>query len=168
MWKRDEQPGAPNVATPVASTQSRVEKNDSANAMAVIGKSIRVKGEVTGSEDLVIEGCVEGTIELKQNAVVVGKGGRVTANITGKVIQVYGEVTGDLSGTEQIVIHESGSVRGNVTAPRVSLKDGARLKGAINTEHEAARAQAAAKPVESSAKPSANGAKSTASMGAHL
>lgn len=168
MWKKPED--QPVQSAPPPPTNNAVLKSErpECNGVATIGKSIRIKGEITGAEDLVVEGHVEGMIELKQNSIVIGKGGHVTANITGKVIQVFGEVVGDLIGSDQIVIHESGSVRGNVSAPRVSLKDGARLKGAINTEPDSAKAGANAKPADNFAKPSSNGSKSQSGASAHL
>ena len=103
---------------------------------AVIGPSIKIKGELTGEEDLVIQGRVEGRIELKKNNVTVGKHGNVQANIYGKIISVEGEVEGDLFGEEKIIVRQSGIVRGNMTAPRVNLEDGAKFKGAIDMKSE--------------------------------
>lgn len=101
---------------------------------AVIGTSISIKGEISGSENLLVLGSVEGTINLKENTVTVGKGARVNANILGNVIHVEGEITGDLRGREQVVVHKTGYVRGNIASPRLSLEDGAKLKGSIDTE----------------------------------
>ncbi|MBN8547895.1 MAG: polymer-forming cytoskeletal protein [Deltaproteobacteria bacterium] len=165
MWKKpEEQSVAPNVSANQQNAGARPERNDRSN-VAIIGQSICIKGEVTGAEDLIVEGSVEGMIDLKQNAVTIGKGGRVKANIFGKVIQVHGEVVGDLTASEQIVIHESGTVRGNVSGPRVALKDGARLKGAINTDADAAKQ--ALKTSEASAKASLNGSKSHLPSSSH-
>lgn len=166
MWKKPEEQQMQPSQQLSGNAVLKPERPESPGT-ALIGKSIRVKGEICGVEDLVVEGEVEGQIDLKQNAVVVGKGGKVCANIQGKIIQVYGEVIGDLFGSEQIVIHESGSVRGNVSAPRVSLKDGARLKGAINTEPEPNKLPSAQKVVESF-KTSSNGTKAQPSTSAHL
>jgi len=101
---------------------------------ATIGSSVSVKGEITGEEDVVIHGYVEGMINLKKNVVMVAKTGRVQAHIYGQIIHVEGEVTGNLFGTDQIVIHKSGNVKGNISAPRISIEDGARLKGSVDTE----------------------------------
>ncbi len=101
---------------------------------AVVGPSIKIKGELTGEEDLMIQGRVEGRIELKKNNVTVGKSGNVQADIYGKIISVEGEVEGDLFGEEKIIVRKSGTVRGNMTAPRVNLEDGAKFKGAIDME----------------------------------
>lgn len=106
-------------------------------AIATIGQSIFIKGEISGNEDLLIEGRAEGTINLGENQVTVSESGKVDAHINGRLIHVDGQVTGDLTGGEQVVIHRTGRVQGNITAPRVSLEDGARLKGLIDTDVDA-------------------------------
>jgi cytoskeletal protein CcmA (bactofilin family) len=98
----------------------------------MIGPSINIKGEVSGDEDLVIEGRVEGTVKLHGNELAVGKSGTVFADIEARVIRIEGEVTGDISGNEKVVITQSGNVKGNIVAPRVTLEDGAIFKGSID------------------------------------
>ena len=100
----------------------------------MIGSSITIKGTVSGEEDLLIEGKVEGTITLKDHEVSIGQSGQVTANITAKIIRIDGEVTGDITGTEKVVLSKSGNVRGNIIAPRVTLEDGAIFKGSIDMD----------------------------------
>ena len=100
----------------------------------MIGSSIVIKGTVSGDEDLVIQGQVEGNIELGKNEVTVGESGRVAADINAKTVRIDGEVTGDVSGGEKVVISKSGNVRGNIVAPRVTLEDGAVFKGSIDME----------------------------------
>ena len=100
----------------------------------MIGPSIKIKGEVTGEEDLLIQGKVEGTITLKDQELSVGESGRVTADISARVIKIEGEVTGDTAGSEKVVIARSGNVRGNIVAPRVTLEDGAIFKGSIDMD----------------------------------
>ena len=100
----------------------------------MIGPSIVIKGEVSGEEDLVIEGKVEGTIDLKANEVSIGQSGQVKADIKAKIINIDGEVTGDITGIENVVISRSGNVRGNIVAPRVTLEDGAVFKGSIDMD----------------------------------
>ena len=100
----------------------------------MIGPSIKIKGEVTGDEDLIVLGTVDGTIELKDHEVSVGQSGRVSADIKAKVIKIEGEVTGDIAGGEKVVISKSGNVRGNIVAPRVTLEDGAIFKGSIDMD----------------------------------
>ncbi len=101
---------------------------------AIIGPSILIKGDVLGEEDLVIQGQVEGRIELRQHNVTVGKNGRVKADIWGKIISVEGEVFGNIFGEEKIVIRSSGALHGNITAPRVTLEDGSKFKGSIDMD----------------------------------
>jgi cytoskeletal protein CcmA (bactofilin family) len=105
---------------------------------AIIGPSITIKGDVTGEEDLLIQGRVEGKVDLAQHNVTVGLNGRIKANIFGRSVTVEGEVEGDLHAEEQIAIRKSGKVRGNVSAPRVTIEDGAMFKGAIDMERKAA------------------------------
>ena len=90
----------------------------------MIGPSIKIKGEVSGDEDLLIQGQVEGTVSLKSNEVIVGESGQVSADILAKTIKIDGKVTGDITGTENGVISRLGNVRGNIIAPRVLLEDG--------------------------------------------
>ena len=99
---------------------------------AVIGPSISIKGELSGEEDLMIQGRVEGKIDLKKNNVTVGRNGHIKGDIYGKIISIEGEVQGNLFGEEKIVIRESGVVRGNMRTPRFSLEDGAKFKGSID------------------------------------
>ena len=91
----------------------------------MIGPSIKIKGEVTGEEDLLIQGRIEGTISLPNQEVSIGQAGRVSADIKARVVRIEGEVTGDITGSEKVVITKSGNVRGNIVAPRVTLEDGA-------------------------------------------
>lgn len=100
----------------------------------MIGPSINIKGEVSGDEDLVIQGRVEGTVNLKGNELSVGQSGTVFADIEARVIRIEGEVTGDITGNEKVVISQSGNVKGNIVAPRVTLEDGAIFKGSIDMD----------------------------------
>lgn len=100
----------------------------------MIGASIVIKGTVSGDEDLLVQGKVEGSIELKNNEVSVGQSGRVSADVSAKTVKIDGEVTGDIHGGENVVISKSGRVRGNIVAPRVTLEDGAIFKGSIDMD----------------------------------
>ena len=102
--------------------------------VAVVGSSIRINGELTGDEDLLVHGRVEGTISLKNNLLTVGKDGHVNATVDAKSIRIEGTVEGDLRGKEQVVVTRTGSVHGNIAAPRVTLEDGCRFKGSIDME----------------------------------
>ena len=100
----------------------------------MIGPSIVIKGEVSGEEDLLIQGKVEGKISLNGNQVTVGESGEVRADIFAKTIQINGKVIGDITANEKVIISKSGNVHGNVVAPRVLLEDGAMFKGSIDMD----------------------------------
>lgn len=112
---------------------------DKKGAPALLGASIRIKGELSGDEDLIIQGQVEGAIDLKQNNLTVGAQGSLKANSRARTITVEGKVEGDLFGDERIVVKSSGDVRGNIVAPRVSLEDGSKFKGSIDMEPKAGK-----------------------------
>jgi cytoskeletal protein CcmA (bactofilin family) len=140
-WKREDQPmnapdpsanaPRPTIPTPVAAPQSEPRRT---GERATIGPSIIIKGDLSGDEDLIIEGRVEGKVDLKQHNVTVGRSGRVKADIVGKVVTVEGEVDGNVFAQEQAILRQSGAIRGNITAPRVMLEDGSRFKGSIDME----------------------------------
>jgi cytoskeletal protein CcmA (bactofilin family) len=147
--KRDDYPNpepAPAPPRPVASTPAPTpsEPPRRTTERATIGPSIFIMGDLSGDEDLVIEGRVEGKVDLKQNNVTVGKNGRVRADIFGRIVTVEGEVDGNVFAQEQAILRQSGAIRGNIAAPRVILEDGSRFKGSIDMEpKEAARPAAA-------------------------
>lgn len=99
---------------------------------ATIGKSLVIKGEVTGSESLYIDGRVEGSINLAGNRVTVGRNGVVAANISAREIVVLGKVRGNLAATDRVDIRNEGSLTGDVIAQRISIEDGAYFKGGID------------------------------------
>ena len=99
-----------------------------------IGKSVFIKGELTGDEDLTIEGRVEGKIELKDHNLVIGPNGKINAEINAKNVTVIGSVVGNISASEIIEIRSSGSVMGDIKAPRISVADGAHFKGSVDMQ----------------------------------
>jgi cytoskeletal protein CcmA (bactofilin family) len=103
---------------------------------ASIGKSIVIRGEVSGSEDLAVEGQVEGKIELRDHILTVGSNGHVHAHILAKSIIVLGQVRGNLTADEKVDIREKGSVEGDIVAPRVAIADGANFRGSIDMRRE--------------------------------
>ncbi len=124
--------------------------------VARLGPSLVVKGTLAGEEDLLVEGRLDGEISLRQNRVTIGEHGRVKADVYSKSICVEGEVNGNLFGEDEVVIRRSGKVRGNVTAPRVTLENGAKFKGSIDMDAGAAKpAPPASRPA---AQPTASGA----------
>ena len=99
-----------------------------------IGKSVVIKGELNGSEDLTIEGQVEGKIELRQNVLTIGANGRIKAQVFAKAVIILGEVTGNVTATEKVDIRDNGSVDGDIASPRVAIAEGAHFRGAIDMQ----------------------------------
>ena len=99
---------------------------------AAIGKSLVIKGEVSGSESLYIDGTVEGSINLPGNRVTVGSNGQVNANVTAREIIVQGKVVGNVNASDRLKVHSEGSLTGDAIAQRISLEDGAFFKGKID------------------------------------
>jgi len=107
------------------------EDKSSESGSTIIGPSLSFKGEITGEEDLTVEGQVEGTIDLKKNHVTIGRTGRIKADIYGRSITIEGEVQGNLFGEERIALQQSGRVRGDMRAPAITIEDGAKFEGSI-------------------------------------
>ncbi len=106
----------------------------SSRGQASVGSSISIKGDLVGEEDLAVHGSLEGTITLKQNSLLIGKDGRIKADLRARIITVEGHVVGGLYGTEQVIIKKSGVVQGNIQAPTVALEDGCKFKGSIEMD----------------------------------
>jgi cytoskeletal protein CcmA (bactofilin family) len=128
MWKKSD--SELNMTFPDKNTTATREPSNN----AIIGKTLIVTGEVNGNEDLLIEGNVDGTIRLDSHTVTVGGSGTVNGDIYAKVIHIQGTLNGDVFGGEQVIVHDCGNVRGNITAPRVALEDGAKLRGSIDMD----------------------------------
>jgi cytoskeletal protein CcmA (bactofilin family) len=141
MWKKDELPDeirtrSPEVAPGAAPGPAPVPPRAETPKLATIGRSIRIKGEVSGDEDLLIQGHVEGSVNLKQHSVTVGPDGKVKASVAGRLVTIQGRVEGDVTAEEQVVLRSSASVQGDITAPRVVLEDGARFRGGVDMGEE--------------------------------
>ena len=136
MWKKDEESKPTANVTTVSGTVSppKQSKKSSPPGLdpATIGSSITIKGDVTGDEDLYIQGRIDGTVNLKQHNVTVGPEGRVKANISGRTVTIEGEVNGDVRGQEQVSLRSSSTVNGDIVSPRVVLEDGATFLGSID------------------------------------
>ena len=155
MWKKDEAP------EPMAQRRPEVEPaveqfapRKATGERATIGRSITIKGEVNGDEDLLIQGRIDGSVNLKQHAVTVGPEGEVKADIGARIITVEGTVEGNLTAQEQVVLRGSARVQGNIHAPRVVLEDGARFRGGVDMGEAPAdkNVSGAARTVPASAK----------------
>ncbi len=114
--------------------------------MANIGKSISIKGDLTGNEDLEIEGKVEGKVELPNNQLTVGANGQVQAEIKAKAVVIVGHVSGNVQGTERVEIQATGVVDGDVSAPRLVVAEGAVLNGGIRMSQKSVAKAAPAQP----------------------
>ena len=162
MWKREEtvRPSTAGAATINQQVQSVSTASPSKNtaedtkrisrAVVNVGKSVVIKGEVNGSEDLTIEGQVDGKIELRQHMLTIGPNGRITAEVFAKSVVILGTVTGDVTATEKVNIRESGSVDGDITAPRVAIAEGAHFRGNVDmsTKITSSTARAESKKVQ--------------------
>ncbi len=160
MWKRDESvkpttpapsappqaPAAPAPAPPAAASHPR---NQIERDMVNIGKSVVIKGELSGSEDLTIEGHVEGRIELLDNVLTIGPNGKIRAEVFAKSVIVLGEVSGNVTASEKVDIRDNGSVDGDIASPRVAIAEGAHFRGSVDMQ------RAGAKPAVPGAKPAA-------------
>jgi cytoskeletal protein CcmA (bactofilin family) len=106
-----------------------------------IGKSVVIKGELNGSEDLTIEGHVEGTIQLRDHVLTIGPNGRIKAQVFAKAVIVLGEVTGNITASDKVDIRENGSVDGDIVSPRVAIAEGAHFRGSVDMQRKGAVAQ---------------------------
>ena len=177
MWKRDDavKPTPPGgsgptpagahspqpihqTANPASSTERPSDVNRGMEKGPVnIGKSVVIKGELTGSEDLTIEGHVEGKIELRQNVLTIGPTGKIKAQVFAKSVIILGEVTGNVTATEKVDLRDNGAVDGDIAAPRVAIAEGAHFRGSIDMQRGGAKS-GEAKPAAQSAPASAPGA----------
>ena len=145
------QPAAATGTAPRAEARATATKPDHGgnDGMANIGKSITIKGDLAGNEDMVIEGKVDGKVELPNNQLTVGANGTVRAEVNAKAVVVVGRVTGNVHGTERVEIQATGIVEGDVNAPRLVVAEGAVLNGSIHmTKKEGAAAQPPAPSAE--------------------
>jgi cytoskeletal protein CcmA (bactofilin family) len=156
MWKRDEavrpvsgQPAAPQPAAPAPAGAPAPRSETSYNMekdIVNIGKSVVIKGELNGSEDLTIEGHVEGTIQLRDHVLTIGPNGRIKAQVFAKSVIVLGEVTGNVTASEKVDIRDNGSVDGDIISPRVAIAEGAHFRGSVDMQRKGGTQPQAAKP----------------------
>jgi len=181
MWKRDQEtkptngsstpltavPTPPIATAPIRLTETPIESGtplpppmgrSEKGSMVHIGKSVVVKGELQGSEDLMIEGQVEAKIELKDNVLTIGPHGRIKGQVFAKTVVVLGTVNGNLTASEKVDIRDGATVDGNVVSPRVAIAEGAQFHGSVDMKprdtkrlQQDAAANATAKPVNGAA-----------------
>ena len=140
--KQESEPSRPTKATttpkPQGSAPAYVGESKPMVNLANIGKSLQIKGELTGNEDLMIEGKVDGKIYLKDHKLTIGPNGRVKADLQAKSVIVSGKLDGNVIADDRVEITATGTMRGDVVAPRVVLADGARFKGSVDMETKGA------------------------------
>ena len=147
MWKRDE--AVKPTAGPAVPTGPAVQSQGSTlgspqpesglqvgRDVVNIGKSVVIKGELNGSEDLTIEGRVEGKIELKDHVLTIGANGKIAAQVFAKALIVLGEVKGNIAASEKVDIRDGGSVEGDIVSPRVAIAEGAHFRGSVDMQRK--------------------------------
>jgi cytoskeletal protein CcmA (bactofilin family) len=156
MWKRDEavkpttvpasgSTPAPSIGVPPAAEAARTPSAPSEPQRGMerttvnIGKSVVIKGELSGSEDLTIEGQVDGKIELRQNVLTIGPNGKIKAQVFAKAVIVLGEVNGNVTASEKVDIRDGGSVDGDIISPRVAIAEGAHFRGSVDMQRKGAQ-----------------------------
>lgn len=132
MWKKSD--SEEQLTEVDAMPAAFAAPEDPSRKAATIGPSITIRGDITGEESLVVDGRVEGTVNLPQYDVTVGADGHIKADVRAKVIEIHGTTEGDLNGAEQVILRRAANVQGNIAAPRVTLEDGCRFKGSIDME----------------------------------
>jgi cytoskeletal protein CcmA (bactofilin family) len=165
-WKEEEKPTAPGkgrpqpgiapTASPVTAPKAPLEvraveaPKQSLDTLrldvAHIGKSVIIKGELSGSEDLYLDGEVEGSIELRGHNLTIGPNGRVRANVQAKDVVVHGKVNGNVHGAERVELKKSAILVGDISTQRVAIEDGAYFKGGIDILKEAPRQESKPEP----------------------
>ena len=149
----------PNNFTPVKTVSAPVEQ-------ATIGRTLVIKGELSGAEALYIDGRIEGKISLPDNRVTIGRNGSVQANITAREVVVMGKVSGNIECSDRVDIRSEGSVTGDVSTVRISVEDGAVLKGGVEVrsseQRQQNKSQSQAKSAESQKATTAEPAKAQA------
>jgi len=143
MWKAHQEeeqpkPAAPKVSTPYSPMLSKeVRPVENRSEVAHIGKSVVIKGELSGSEDLYLDGEVEGTIELQRNALTVGPNGRIRAHVNAREVIIHGKVDGNVRGSDKVELKRTAVLVGDIHTQRITIEDGAFFKGAVDVQREA-------------------------------
>ena len=115
----------------------------------MIGATVVIKGDITGGEDILVQGRVEGTIRLDDHNLVVGPNGDISADVTAREIEIDGNIEGDITGHEKIIVRSSGRVKGNMKAPKVVLEEGSQFRGSVEMDVDAKATQTASSSVSS-------------------
>ncbi len=131
MWKKNDEVQSNTKPSGQSDVPFQAPK---AAERSIMGATLSFKGEIFGEENLVIQSEVEGLVDLRKNSVTIGKSGRLKADLYGKSVIIEGKIVGNIVGFDSVRITQTGSVKGNVTSPRVTLEDGAKFKGSIDMD----------------------------------
>ena len=145
MWERQKEPlAAPpkpapspspmTMPTPPATAPIANQAPRGTEKPTHVGKSVVLKGTLTGAEDLYIDGKIEGTVDVPKNSVTVGLNGQVQADVTAREVIILGKLSGNVTATDRVEIRAQGALTGDVTAARISIEDGAFFKGGIDIQ----------------------------------
>jgi cytoskeletal protein CcmA (bactofilin family) len=161
MWKptrKEDEPAMPmqeSRPTPTAPVPNPVVRQPESGArsevmrgvdVATIGKSVVVKGELSGSEDLFVDGQVEGSVALRGQSLTIGPNGRVRANIEARNVIIHGQVDGNVTASDRVELRKSASLTGDIATARIAIDDGAYFKGTIDIQKPEPAARSEAKP----------------------
>ena len=180
MWKRDHavKPVDGNPVMPASPTTPNTTPRTAAPAtiaaapepptpaVVPVGRSVVINGELSGSEDLTIEGHVEGKIQLKENVLTIGPNGKIKADVFAKAVIVLGEVVGNVTASEKVDIRDNGSVDGDIVSPRVAIAEGAHFRGSVDMQRGGAKPAAASKPTAAQPTPAPQPAAAGQKVGA--
>jgi cytoskeletal protein CcmA (bactofilin family) len=135
MWNQEASPKPAPLPQPQSASPALAGRQaDERRVVAWVGKSVVFTGQLKSSEDMTIDGHVEGSIELRDHALTIGPDADIKADITAKIVTIFGAVTGTITAREKVDIRETGSVEGDIISPRLAISDGAVLRGRVDTE----------------------------------
>ncbi|HZI55979.1 MAG TPA: polymer-forming cytoskeletal protein [Verrucomicrobiae bacterium] len=156
---------APNIPAPTSQKETPKASDPYRADVGHIGKSVQIRGELTGSEDLYLDGEIEGTIDLRDHSLIIGPNGRIKAGITARDLVVHGKVEGNVTATGRVELRKSCTLIGDVSTQRIVIEDGAFFKGAIDIKEKDAKAESR-KPMAAAASVSiSSGSSSSSSSG---
>src|SRR5436190_7845728 len=134
MWNRESSPGVEGAQPPQNRAPIFPDRALEERRIAWVGKSVVFKGDLISSEDMTIDGRIEGTIELRDHTLTIGPDAHIHADIFADIVTVFGAVSGTITAGKILNIRETGSVQGHITCPRLTMADGALLRGRVETE----------------------------------
>jgi cytoskeletal protein CcmA (bactofilin family) len=178
MWKKEDgkPQGAPEISTPPVGTPSTLSSSSSptretpkevsvsSKAAACISQGIKIKGEVTGSEDLFVDGQVDGKLNLTNGSLTIGPNGRVKADVTAREVIVRGTVEGKVSGRDKVLLGSTGQVTGEVQTDRLAIEDGAMLRGRVEAGKQPTKTGESQAAAAASGSPAGGKSSSTISL----